>query len=565
MQELYRSDLLQALGWAIADSLWQMSLLWLVYQVFIVLPFRHKPAVKHAGAVLLLITGTTWFFYSFINRLAEEKLTGESFPGISPDFTFSLTNLLNATLPYLSSAYLVIVVLLFARLIYNFISTQKLKMELTPAIEWQHVVNRLTVSMGISREIFIYISEYISVPSTIGYLKPVILLPIATVNQLSMEQLEAVIIHEMAHIRRNDYLVNLAVAFIETILFFNPFAHLLGRAVRKECELCCDDAVVRQQDPHAYAQALLLLEKSKLKPTLAMAVTGKQGMLLGRVKRILNVPDQEVKYRHKLLALVMVAGLIMLTGLLTPARVSEQDREKTNSIAQQVTLKETARAPLPFVMKLDYPEQAPSVEKAVPKTPRPKLQPAKVIEEPVTDINNVELFFSPEAPVAPVPPPAPPVNEFTSEGFNFSFQFPESEDLIKASAAPDPRDRRHPDILRNEQFRKAKELARSPEVYRAIQNNAKQFQDLAKLKVNMGNLSEHPEQIYNEKLLADMEENIIAGQGLSVTPRIQMERKIATGKKVARPLIRTIPVDNSMTITIIQDEEQIEITLKDKR
>jgi hypothetical protein len=216
-------------------------------------------------------------------------------------------------------------------------------------------------------------------------------------------------------------------------------------------------------------------------------------------------------------------------------------------------------------MKLDYPEQAPSLEKVLHKTPRPKLQPAKVIEEPVADVNNFELLFSPEAPPAPVPPPAPSVSEFASEGFNFNFQFPESETLMKASAAPDPRDRRHPDILRNEQFRKAKEIAGSPEVYRAIQNNAKQFQDMAKLKVNMGKLIEHPEQIYTEKLLADMEENIIAGQGVTITPKIQMERKIAAGKKVARPLIRTIPVENGMTITIIQDEEQIEITLKDKR
>ncbi|HLO81528.1 MAG TPA: M56 family metallopeptidase [Chitinophagaceae bacterium] len=565
MQELYRSDLLQALGWAIADSLWQMSLLWLVYQVFIVLPFRQKPVIKHSGAVLLLMSGTIWFFYSFFTRFAKEKMAEETVGNISPAFSFSITNLLTSTLPYLSSAYLVIVVLLFARLVYNFISTQKLKMELKPAIEWQHVVNRLTVSMGISREIFIYISEYINVPSTIGYLKPVILLPIATVNQLSVEQLEAVIIHEMAHIRRNDYLVNLAVAFIETILFFNPFAHLLGRAIRKECELCCDDAVVRQQDPQAYAQALLLLEQSKLQPALAMAVTGRQGMLLGRVKRILNVPDQEVKYRHKVLALVLLAGFIMLTGLLTPARVSEQDREKTNSIAQQVALEETDRAPLPFVMKLSYPEKAPAVEKTVPKISKPKIQSPRNFERTIADDNNSELLFAPETPVAPVPPPAPPVTELTSEGFNFALQFPEAEDLLKTAGAPDPRDRRHPDILRNEKFRKEQEFSRTKDAYRVVQDNARQFQDLAKLKGNIANISAHPEQIYTEKVLEDMVENMITAQGQAITPRIQYERKKVSGTKIARPVIKAIPADNGMTITIIRNEEQIEITVKDKR
>ncbi|HEX5668835.1 MAG TPA: M56 family metallopeptidase [Chitinophagaceae bacterium] len=580
MQELYRSDLLQALGWAIADSLWQMSLLWLIYLLGVSLPFRKNPAVKHLGAVLTLLIGTGWFFYSFVVRFAEERILDKSMTGISPELSFSLTSLLNSTLPYFSTAYLVILVLLFARLAYHFISTQKLKMELKPAIEWQHVVNRLTVSLGISREIFIYISEHINVPSTIGYLKPVILLPVATVNQLSVDQLEAVIIHEMAHIRRNDYLVNLIVAFIETILFFNPFAHLLGRAIRKECELCCDDEVIRQQDPEAYAQALLLLEKAKISPALAMAVTGKQGLLLGRVKRILNIPDQEVKYRHKILALVMLAGMIMLTGLLTPSRVSEQNRETTNVIAEQVSLKEPERAPLPFIINIS-PEPARTPEKPVARTPKIKPVPQKQVEKTVDDFEFLYIPDAPPAPLAPTPP-AHVINENNSEGFSFIMPITISDEFQMIAGAPDPRDRRSPDILRNNRVKVAKEMTTaSPRYYQILKNKAKQFEELEKLEGTIARAGMHPETFFRENELNAMVESMFSAQGEKMAQevqvemktmqgekmkqRAQVERKPAPEKKAARPVIRTVPADQGMTITIIQDEAQIKIKVKDKR
>jgi beta-lactamase regulating signal transducer with metallopeptidase domain len=566
MQELYRSDLLQALGWAIADSLWQMSLLWLIYQLFISIPFRQKPSVKHFGAVLMLLIGTGWFFYSFFARFADEKMLGRSMADKSPELSFSFTNMLNSTLPYFSTAYLFIIVLLFARLIYHFISTQRLKMELKPVVEWQHVVNRLTVSLGISREIFIYISEHISVPSTIGYLRPVILLPIATVNQLSVEQLEAVIIHEMAHIRRNDYLVNLIVSFIEIILFFNPFAHLLGRTIRKECELCCDDEVVRQQDPEAYAQALLLLERSKLRPALAMAATGKHGMLLGRVKRILNLPDQEVKYRHKVLAMVLLAGMIMLTGLLTPSGVSQQDREKTTVIAQQVAMKETDRVPLPFIMKIST-KQKPSQEKTFVKSLKNKPPFSKLTENSIVKETDFEFVYMPDAPPAPAAPvpPTPLDKVITSEGLYFHLPLTPSEDLTWVSGAPDPRDRRHPDILMNNKIKITTDLAYSPRYYQSIKNKALPFEDLEKPEGAVAKVRTHPEQFFQEQEFNTMIENLKTTQEEKVKPRVQVEIKKQPQKKATASLIRTMPVDKGMIITIIQDEAQIEITVKDKQ
>jgi hypothetical protein len=213
-------------------------------------------------------------------------------------------------------------------------------------------------------------------------------------------------------------------------------------------------------------------------------------------------------------------------------------------------------------MKLSYPEKAAAAERSVAKISKPKSQLTKTAEKPVVEENKFELFFAPETPVAPLPPTAPPTPEFANEGFNFSMQFPEAEELLKTAAAPDPRDKRNPDILRSGQYRKAQELVRTTEAYRTIRDNTQQIQDLAKLKGNMVKIA-HPEQIYTEKVLEDMVQNMI--QGEAITPEFKVEKKKVSGTRVARPMFKTAPADNGMTITIIRNEEQIEITVKDKR
>ncbi len=95
------------------------------------------------------------------------------------------------------------------------------------------------------------------------FFKPVILVPLAAINHLTPQQLEAVLLHELSHIKRYDYLVNLIINFIQTILYFNPFVKAFVKIVEKEREKSCDDMVLQfQYDSHEYATALLMLEKT---------------------------------------------------------------------------------------------------------------------------------------------------------------------------------------------------------------------------------------------------------------------------------------------------------------
>lgn len=551
MQEFYQSSLLQSLGWAITDSLWQMSLLWMVYQLIIAPVFKNKPSVKHLAAVSALFAGTIWFFISFFQRLDSTGLITAAAVNPAPE-ALSLTKYLITLLPYFSFAYLTVLVLLLIRLGFNIASTQKLRVELIPSIEWQHVVNRLTVKMGLSRDIFIYLSEQINVPSTIGYLKPIILLPVASLNQLSVEQVEAVIMHEMAHIRRNDYLINLMVAFVETILFFNPFAHLLSKAIRRECELCCDDDVLnQQQDPREYAQALLLLETVRRKPMLTLAATGKQSLLLGRVKRILNMPDHDIKYRNKLASLAAVAGLVMLTGLLTPTRTSSADQKKPFPVVittQLATIAPVPIQPAPQFIDLTREQRKKPVQKQAQRKP----------QEPRVPFTQL--------PATP-PPPPPPAPTGAEEEFRQVWVFPStgspaSPDAPVVSAAPDPRDRRHMDVLRNID----RELATHPEMMDMVRNgiSLEKMIIAEKKKKVMPGIYEQFEVEPNVEL-----ERVLLGRAFAQEPGVQLKKiKSETFGGMAapaRPRVQTFNKEKEMTIRIIQDDAQIEITVKERK
>jgi beta-lactamase regulating signal transducer with metallopeptidase domain len=128
--------------------------------------------------------------------------------------------------------------------------------------EWQRVAEHLSESLGLRRAVRLLESAAVEVPSVLGSLRPVILLPASTLTGLTPEQIEMVLAHELAHIRRHDFLVNLLQALVETLMFYHPAVWWMSRRVRIERENCCDDlAVAVCGNPLQYARALTRLEE----------------------------------------------------------------------------------------------------------------------------------------------------------------------------------------------------------------------------------------------------------------------------------------------------------------
>jgi beta-lactamase regulating signal transducer with metallopeptidase domain len=185
------------------------------------------------------------------------------------------------------------VTFLTLRLLVGWMCVQGLKTRGTSPIagEWQAMVSKLSRQLHIARPIRLLQSTLVEVPTVIGWLRPVVLMPASTLAGMAPQQLEAILAHELAHIRRHDYLVNLLQTLVETLLFYHPAVWWLSRRIRIEREHCCDDlAVSLCGDPVAYARALTDLEALRAdSPRLVLAATG--GSLLHRVRRLLGTPS----------------------------------------------------------------------------------------------------------------------------------------------------------------------------------------------------------------------------------------------------------------------------------
>ncbi|HEY1496602.1 MAG TPA: M56 family metallopeptidase [Candidatus Solibacter sp.] len=186
-------------------------------------------------------------------------------------------------------------VLVFSlRMVWGCAQVGALKRRGRPAeVDVLSLVARLSQKMGIPRRARVLISEWSGGPSLVGWLRPVILLPASALAGLTPQQLEAVLAHELAHIRRHDYLVNWLQMLVETLLFYHPAVWWISSRVRHERELCCDDLAVSVcEGALCYARALTTLEKMRaMAPATALGST--DGALFYRIQRIVGAAAQE--------------------------------------------------------------------------------------------------------------------------------------------------------------------------------------------------------------------------------------------------------------------------------
>jgi beta-lactamase regulating signal transducer with metallopeptidase domain len=222
------------------------------------------------------------------------------------------------------------------------------------------LVAGLAERMGIQRRVDVLISSLADAPGMIGWLRPVLLVPAATISGLTPQQLESILAHELAHIRRHDYLVNIGQMVVETLLFYHPAIWWASSQVRRERELACDDLAVQSVgDALLYARALTALEKTRvLAPSMAMSSTS--GRLMYRVQRLV-APEGRV-YRPSKLAGVTVLFLLSVTCLFFGI----------NWASAQAQATKTAQAPRPVARQ------------AGPRTtPAPASQAADLLRQEV--------------------------------------------------------------------------------------------------------------------------------------------------------------------------------------
>ncbi|MDP9177834.1 MAG: HEAT repeat domain-containing protein [Gemmatimonadota bacterium] len=272
---------------------------------------------------------------------AEALLAASSVePAVTSAVIFDRRTLMLSTLepalPWIVAAWLIGLVLLSVRMIGGVARTRRIVRDGTaPASDGVRLlVSRISENLGVRRAVRAIEGTRLAVPVVVGWIRPVIVLPVSLVSGLTPSQLEMLLAHEIAHIRRYDYLANLLQTVVETLLFFHPAAWWLSDRIREERENCCDDIAVLAcgGDRKNYTAALLALEESRDDgfSFAAAATGGNSGTLLRRALRLMTGGPAHVDLGARWIAgVITILAALFTTGpamgraadLTVPARL----------------------------------------------------------------------------------------------------------------------------------------------------------------------------------------------------------------------------------------------------
>ncbi|WBO83197.1 M56 family metallopeptidase [Hymenobacter yonginensis] len=328
--------LMRALGWTLLHSLWQGALVALAAAALLMLLHRHAAALRYKVAAaalltLLLLSGITLGYYYSTFRAAPateapysagsptDELPGVDATGLGTDVAAVASETgataapapgrlrqllttgqlyLERNMPVVVVAWLLGMLAMTLRFLSGLAYVQRLRRYRVAALpaEWQTRLDALVARTALRQPVRILASGLVPGPLVIGWLKPVILLPMSAASGMSGAELEAILAHELAHVLRRDYLFNLLQSVAEILFFYHPAVWFLSNCLRTERENCCDDMATELcGDSLVLAQALASLAtlqhaptRPALTPRLAMAAAGQPGSLLGRVRRLVQ-------------------------------------------------------------------------------------------------------------------------------------------------------------------------------------------------------------------------------------------------------------------------------------
>ena len=331
-----------ALGSTILHSLWQATLLagilWLISRQP-KLPARSRYALAY-GLLLLqcVLSIATFIHYRTPNPRIEATVRQAVVDFVAPRPTSALTVDTVYSPEFWMAALVTCWLLGMAvggiKLSVSLWEVKRLRraaaVDLPTQIQRQ--VRYLAGRIGYGGPLHLRASDAVSAPMLVGHLKPMLLLPVALVNQLTTEESETVILHELAHLRRYDHWFNLLQCLIEVVFYYHPAVHWIGARIREEREHCCDDLVLRYGPGRLpYARALLHFSNAAAASPASLSLTDGGGLLV-RVRRFIN--QQEITYNMKsriLLLPVLAAVVLVATAAYVPALATDElavvDRE----------------------------------------------------------------------------------------------------------------------------------------------------------------------------------------------------------------------------------------------
>jgi beta-lactamase regulating signal transducer with metallopeptidase domain len=413
IQSLLSHPFFQTLGWTLLHFIWQGALVAILSAGLNVLLRRYSANIRYAAAcsamlLMLILPLSTFYIISIsstgeaagqqaqanastavstlrntsslqhqqINSPAEVDAEALLPPEAIPSENWAEDSF-SSLLPWLVLVWLTGAFLLSLRFLGGWTAAQKLKFRRVSPVarDWQETATRLSHRLRLSRPVRLFESALIEVPTVIGWVRPVILVPASVLTGLSAQQVEALLAHELAHIRRHDYLVNLLQTAVETLLFYHPAVWWVSNRIRVEREHCCDDLAVRTcGDVLGYARALTMLEQLRVRAADQLMMAASGGSLLKRIRRLVEAPKPSSRRASSWLAGFVV--LLSLFGIFAGARGTLLSRQSLTNVSDDArsSTRQTRREVAVTFVSLPYMRSYPDDMATVEKTTRKMLK-----------------------------------------------------------------------------------------------------------------------------------------------------------------------------------------------
>jgi len=354
--QLIDPSITYALGWTIIHSLWQASLIALLMSVLHRFSHSKKATYRYTISVWSMVTvfvasvATFILYYSTPSGAAELLVNNQIAPlelaAVTETSTFGgLQEFFIRNIETINLIWGIGVIVFLVRFIFSYLYTKYLKHTalFSENSGLEKALARITEKLAIQRTVRIAESALVKVPLVIGHVKPIILFPVGIINMLSTSEVEAIITHELAHIKRYDYLTNIVLTLLEILFYFHPAVWWISANVKAERENCCDDyALSHDIDKVTYAKALVKLEeiKSLGAPALAIPFSSKKHQLMNRIKRIMNMPQTQNDIKEKSIATILLFSIILLFSYQAN---SEPAAQLDNADTEKETTETTTR------------------------------------------------------------------------------------------------------------------------------------------------------------------------------------------------------------------------------
>lgn len=324
------NNIFQAISWTLIHSIWQGFILALLAGVVLHLTKRSTANLRYLLLTFLLIAFMIGNVLTFLNIFQQQVLSSDvniDFPvpgpviealnfNTLPEIVLNIVQFLNANAFSITIIWFLIFVYHFIKLLVGFNQIYTIRNYKTqlPSPFWINRFSELCEKVHIASPVVLLESALVKVPSVTGFFKPMILVPIGLLASLSIEQIEAILLHELAHIRRKDYLVNIFQRIAEITFFFNPGLIWVSSLIHAERENCCDDiAIAATNKKVTFVHALVSFHEFNLRSnTLSVGFSGNKNSLLKRAQRLVYNDQKSLNVLEK---------TIMSIGLLVTAIV----------------------------------------------------------------------------------------------------------------------------------------------------------------------------------------------------------------------------------------------------